>query len=288
MSAAGLRAPAVTAPPAVFTRLPVTGVRAQLRAVGVVWHRDLLRLLSEPVRVATALLQPLLFLFALGGGLGSLTRSAYGVPYQTFVYAGALAMPVVFASIGAASSIVWDREFGFLREMLVAPVSRTAVVAGKCLGGMTTGLFQGTLVLALAGAVGVPYDPRLMFTLLVYMALLAFTFSCFGVLVAARMRSVQSFMALTQMVVQPLFFLSGALFPLSRLPGWLAVATRFDPLTYAVDPIRRAVLGTVGAATAAPGVTWGGYLVPVWLELLLVLASGSCMLWAASRAFRRG
>ncbi|MER6203288.1 ABC transporter permease [Streptomyces sp. NPDC001586] len=288
MSAAGLRALPVTAPPAAFTRPPATGPRAQLRAVCVVWHRDMLRLLAEPVRVATALLQPLLFLFALGGGLGSLTRSAYGVPYQTFVYAGALAMPVVFASIGAASSIVWDREFGFLREMLVAPVSRTAVVTGKCLGGMTTGLFQGTIVLALAGTVGVPYDLPLMLELFAYMALLAFTFSCFAVLVAARMRSVQSFMALTQMVVQPLFFLSGALFPLSRLPAWLSVATRFDPLTYAVDPIRRAVLGAVGATAAAPGVTWGRYLVPVWLELLLVLVSGTCMLWAASRTFRRG
>lgn len=288
MSAAGLRALPAAAPAPAFTRPPVTGARSPLRAVCVVWHRDLLRLVAEPVRVATALLQPLLFLFALGGGLGSLTRSAYGVPYQTFVYAGALAMPVVFASIGSASSIVWDREFGFLREMLVAPVSRTAVVAGKCLGGMTTGLFQGTLVLALAGAVGVPYDLPLLLTLFAYMGLLAFTFSCFGVLVAARMRSVQSFMALTQMVVQPLFFLSGALFPLSRLPGWLSVATRFDPLTYAVDPIRRAVLGAVGATAAAPGVTWGGYLVPVWLELLLVLAAGTCMLWAASRAFRRG
>ncbi|MFF4317797.1 ABC transporter permease [Streptomyces sp. NPDC001568] len=267
---------------------PGLGLRGHLRTVRVVWHRDMLRLVAEPVRIATALLQPMLFLFALGAGLGALTRPVYGMPYQTFLYPGALAMPVVFASIGAAASIVWDREFGFLREMLVAPVSRTAIVTGKCLGGMTTALLQGTIVLALAGAVGVPYGPKLMLTLLGEMALLGFTFSCFGVLVAARMRSVQSFMAFTQMVVQPLFFLSGALFPLSRLPGWLSVITRFDPLAYGVDPLRRAVFAAAGATAAAPGVTWGGYRVPVWMELLLVLGAGLLMLWAAARLFRRG
>ncbi|RSS81860.1 ABC transporter [Streptomyces sp. WAC06614] len=247
----------------------------------------MLKTVGEPIRVCTSLLQPLMLLFVLGHGLGSLTRSVAGVPYQTFVFAGALVMPMALTSVVSATSIVWDRELGFLREMLIAPVSRTSVVLGKCLGAMTIAFAQGLIVLAFAGTAGIPYEPALMITLLGCMALIVFTFSCFGVLVAAHMGSVQSFTGVTQTVMQPLFFLSGSLFPVEHLPGWLTVLNRLDPLTYAVDPIRRAVLGAVGARSADYAVTWNGTPVPVWLELLLVLAGGLGMLWAAVRAFKR-
>jgi ABC-2 type transport system permease protein len=276
----------------VAVAVPRGGFSSGIRAVRIVWHRELLRFWSDRLRIVTALIQPLLFVFVLGTGLGSLTRGVPGVDFKTFVYPGALAMSVLFTAVFSAGSIVWDREFGFLREMLVAPVSRTAIVIGKCLGGATTATAQGVVVLALAGPVGVPYDPLLMLKLLGMMALLAFTLTAFGVMMAARIATFQGFMGLTQMLLMPLFFTSGAMFPLSGLPAWLAWVTRLNPLTYAVDPIRRTVfdhLDITAAARAAyaPGVGWGSYRVPVWLELMIVAAVGLLMLGVASLEFRQ-
>lgn len=128
-------------------------------------------------------------------------------------------MSVLFTAIFSAASIVWDREFGFLREMLVAPVSRSAIVIGKCLGGATVSTFQGIVILALAGLAHVPYDPILILTVIGELLLLSFTLTAFGVMMAARITQIQAFMALTQMLVMPLFFLSGALYPLRALPA---------------------------------------------------------------------
>ncbi len=171
-------------------------------------------------------------------------------------------MSVLFTSIFSAGSIVWDREFGFLREILVAPVSRASIVIGKCLGGATIATFQGIIFLALAGFAHVPYNPVLLLTLVGELLLLSFTLTAFGVMMAARIKQFQAFMALTQMLVMPLFFLSGALYPLNGLPGWLTVLTRIDPLTYVVGPMRHAVFSHLSMPVAAqhllaPGVTWG-------------------------------
>ena len=276
----------------VAVAVPRGGFSSGIRGVRIVWHRELLRFWSDRLRIVTALIQPLLFVFVLGTGLGSLTRGVPGVDFKTFVYPGALAMSVLFTAVFSAGSIVWDREFGFLREMLVAPVSRTAIVIGKCLGGATTATAQGVVVLALAGPVGVPYDPLLMVKLLGMMALLAFTLTAFGVMMAARIATFQGFMGLTQMLLMPLFFTSGAMFPLAGLPAWLTWVTRLNPLTYAVDPIRRTVfdhLDITAAARAAyaPGVSWGSYHVAVWLELMIVTAVGLLMLGVASLEFRQ-
>ena len=160
-------------------------------------------------------------------------------------------MSVLFTAIFSAASIVWDREFGFLREMLVAPVSRSAIVIGKCLGGATVATFQGIVILALAGLAHVPYDPVLFLTVIGELLLLSFTLTAFGVMMAARIKQIQAFMALTQMLVMPLFFLSGALYPLRGLPGWLTVLTRLDPLTYIVYPMRYAVFSHLTLSPAA-------------------------------------
>jgi ABC-2 type transport system permease protein len=236
------------------------------------------------LRMLTSLIQPVLFLFVLGTGLSTITNgSASNVNFRTFMYPGALSMAVLFTAMFSAASIVWDREFGFLREMLVAPVSRWSIVVGKCLGGATTAALQGVIILALAGLVGVPYSFSLIVVVFGEMLLLAFTLTAFGVMTAARITQFQSFMALNQMLLMPLFFLSGALFPLANLPSWLQVLTRIDPLTYAVDPVRRAVfahLDVPAAVTARlnPGVTWGDWRVPTWLELIIVAVMGIAML----------
>ena len=135
----------------------------------------------------------------------------------------------------SAASIVWDREYGFLREMMVAPVRRSSIVIGKCLGGATVAGTQGVIVLCLAGAVGVPYNPVMIVELLVLQLLLAFAITAFGVMIAIRIKQMQSFMGVTQMVMTPMMFISGALFPVAALPVWLTVLNRIDPLTYAVD-----------------------------------------------------
>ncbi len=274
--------------------VPERSLRHDLRAVSIVWRRELIRFRSDRLRAVTSLVQPVLFLFVLGTGLSRLASRGLpaGVDFKTFIYPGVLAMSVLFTSIFSAASIVWDREFGFLREMLVAPVRRWAIVIGKCLGGATVATFQGIIFLALAGVAHVPYDPALLFTLAGELLLLSFTLTAFGVMMAARIKQIQAFMALTQMVVLPLFFLSGALYPLNGLPPWLTVLTRIDPLTYIVDPMRHAVFGHLSINPAAqavlsPGVTWNGWLVPVGLSLAMVAAMGLAMLAVAIAEFRK-
>jgi daunorubicin resistance ABC transporter membrane protein len=274
--------------------VPEPNIRQDLRAAAIVWRRELIRFRSDRLRVITGLIQPVLFLFVLGTGLSALASHGLpaGVDFKTFIYPGVLAMSVLFTAIFSAASIVWDREFGFLREMLVAPVSRAALVVGKCLGGATVATFQGIVFLILAGFAHVPYNPVLMLTLIGELLLLSFTLTAFGVMMAARIKQIQAFMALTQMLVMPLFFLSGALYPLTGLPAWLAVLTRFDPLTYIVDPMRQAVfshlnLNPLAVHQLAPGITWAGWPVPVWLSLAIVAAMGLGMLMVAIIEFRK-
>ena len=203
--------------------VPDRGLRHDLRAVSIVWRRELIRFRTDRLRAITSLVQPFLFLFILGTGLsnlagGSLPHTA-SFDFKTFIYPGVLAMSVLFTAIFSAGSIVWDREFGFLREILVAPVSRAAIVVGKCLGGATIATFQGVIFLCLAWFAHVPYNPVLILSLIGLLLLLSFTLTAFGVMMAARIKQFQAFMALTQMLVLPLFFLSGALYPLTGLPG---------------------------------------------------------------------
>jgi ABC-2 type transport system permease protein len=274
--------------------VPERSVRADLRAVSIVWRRELIRFRTDRLRAITSLVQPVLFLFVLGTGLSRLASRGLpvGVDFRTFIYPGVLAMSVLFTAIFSAASIVWDREFGFLREMLVAPVRRWAIVVGKCLGGATVATFQGLIFLALAGVAHVPYNPLLLLTLVGELLLLSFTLTAFGVMMAARIKQIQAFMALTQLFVLPLFFLSGALYPLNGLPAWLTVLTRLDPLTYIVDPMRQAVFDHLSVSPLAlnalsPGVTWGGWLVPLGLSLAIVAAMGLAMLGIAIAEFRK-
>lgn len=277
----------------VSVRMPAGGVRHDLRAVKVVLHREMLRFLSDRARMLSMLLQPVLWLFVMGTGLGSLVQGSIpGVDFRTFMYPGMISMTVIMTGMFSAGSIVWDREFGFMREMLVAPVSRGAIVAGKCLGGAIVATGQGVIILAMAGLVGVPYSPGLMLTLLVEMFVAAFTITAFGVLLAARMKNMQTFFGLMQMAIMPMMFLSGAMFPLANLPSWLHVLTTVNPLTYAVDPMRQAVFSHLSVppevnATLNPGVSWGSWQVPVLFELGMVAALGLILLGAAVAQFKK-
>jgi ABC-2 type transport system permease protein len=280
--------------------VPDRGLRHDARAIGIVWRRELLRFRGDRLRAITSLVQPFLFLFILGTGLSTLAGGrlphAANFDFKTFIYPGVLAMSVLFTSLFSAGSIVWDREFGFLREILVAPVSRAAIVVGKCLGGATIATFQGIIFLCLAWFAHVPYNPVVIFGLIGMLLLLSFTLTAFGVMMAARIRQFQAFMALNQMIAMPLFFLSGALYPLTGLPAWLAVLTRLDPLTYIVGPMRHLVFSHLSVSPAiaaiintrlAPSITWAGWPVPVWLSLTLVAAMGLGMMSVAIAEFSK-
>jgi len=284
------------APQVVRVSVPERSVRHDLRAVKIVLHRELIRFGRDRMRMAANLIQPVLWLLVLGTGLSNLMTTGPGpagdVDLRTFIFPGVCAMSVMFTALFSAGSIVWDREFGFLREMLVAPVSRAAIVVGKCLGGAAVATGQGVLILALAGLAGVPYDPVLLAELLGLMFLTAFTLTAFGVLLAARITDMQAFFGIMQMGMMPLMFLSGALYPLNGLPAWLSVLTRFNPVTYAVDPLRQSVFSHLDLSPELqrvfnPGVTWNGWQVPVWLEVVLVALIGAVMLAGAVVQFRR-
>ena len=255
-----------------------------LRAIKIVWLRELARFAQDRTRIVAQVVQPLLFLFVLGAGLNALAAGGtHGVSLKTFFYPGILGMAVMFTAVMSAASIVWDREFGFLREMLVAPVRRWAIVVGKCLGGATVAGMQGLIVVAMAGLVHVPYDPVMILEVVGLQLLLAFTLTAFGVMMSARIKQMTSFFALVQMVIMPMYFISGAMFPASGLPTWLAVLNRIDPLTYAVDPIRRVVFAHLHLSAAAqraldPGVSIGGWTLPVGVEAGVVAALGLLML----------
>jgi len=270
------------------------GFRHDLRGVRVVWQREMIRFSRDRLRIVTSLIQPVLFLFVLGTGLSTITNgsSSQNVNLRTFMYPGALSMAVLFTAMFSAASIVWDREFGFLREMLVAPVSRWSIVLGKTFGGATNATLQGVIILAMAGIVGVPYSLTLFLTVFGELLLLAVTLTAFGVMMAARINQIQSFMALQQMLLMPLFLLSGALLPLSNLPAWLQFMTRIDPLIYAVDQVRRAIFAHLQAPAGVvhrlnPGVTWGGWRVPTSIEVLIVAAMGTAFLAVAIWQFQK-
>lgn len=274
-------------------RVPRGGLGHEVRAAMVVWEREMIRFRRDPARVISSVIQPLLFLFVLGGGLGSLVQQGTGgVDFKTFLFPGVLAMSVLFTAAFAGISMVWDREFGFLREMLVAPISTTAILVGKCLGGASVATIQSVVVIVLAGLVGVPYDPLMIIELLALLFIMSFMITALGLVLAARVKQVQSAMPLVQMIITPLMFLSGALFPLSNLPGWLSLVTHLNPMTYAVEPVRAVVFARLDIPDAAravldPGIWWGSYQVPVLLQVGLVAAAAVILLFAAVKLFNR-
>jgi ABC-2 type transport system permease protein len=270
--------------PIIQVRVPPHSLASELRAIRIVWRRDVIRFKTDRIRIAATLVQPLLFLFVLGSGLQSLSSAGtHGVNLKTFIYPGILCISVMFTAMFSAASIVWDREFGFLREMMVAPVRRSSIVIGKCLGGATVACSQGIIMILLGPLVHVPYNAVLILGIFALQLVLAFTITAFGVMIAVRIKQMQAFFGVMQMIVMPLFFISGALFPASGLPGWLTVLNRIDPLTYAVDPMRRLVFNHITISPVArrvldPGVTWWGWHVPALLEAGVVVLLGLTML----------
>jgi ABC-2 type transport system permease protein len=267
-------------------------------AIYVIWYRDLIRFWRDRARLVASLAQPLLYLLIFGTGLSSAlsgasgtfagSDSAGGLTYVQFIFPGIIGMAVLFSAIFGAMSIVWDREFGFLKEVLVAPIDRSAVAIGKALGGATQAMIQGLVLLVLAPLIGLDLSLMMILALVPLTFVLAFSLSALGVAIASRMKSMQGFQMIMTFLMMPMFFLSGALFPLQGLPSWMNVLTRLDPAAYGMDPLRRVVLGSALPPDVVErmGLDLFGTVLPVPAEAAILLAFGALMLWIAIRNFR--
>jgi ABC-2 type transport system permease protein len=211
-----------------------------VEAVYWLWLRELIRFWRSRSRLLGSLIQPLLFLVFLGGGLSSV--SVGGTGYQQFIFPGVIAMSLITVSVASGMSMIWDKEFGFLKEVLVSPVSRTSVFLGKALGGASSALISATVILLMAPLFGVALTPLLFLQALFVMLLISMGFVSLGLIVASFMDSFEGFGTIMNFVTLPLFFLSGAIFPLSSAPPWLQAISMADPLTYGVNALRGLLL----------------------------------------------
>jgi ABC-2 type transport system permease protein len=250
-----------------------------VRTALMVWRRDLIRLRRSNVRIVFGLAQPLGFLVVFSIGLAAVIGNG-SLPghtsYRVFIFPGILAMSIISSALISCISIVLDREFGLIREMLVAPVSRAALIAGKTLGGSSIAMTQGLILLLLAPAVGVHLTVVRTIGLLASLILMAFAITALGIVLASSVDRIQTLQTLVTLVVQPVIFTSGALFPIRDLPAWLAVACRLNPATYGVDLARRTLLGQRFALTI------GSWVVPIWFDVVVMTFFGAAMLSIAS------
>ena len=212
----------------------------------------MIRYVRARSRIITSLAMPILWLALLGTALGSMMEKSPFLPpgmnYVQYIAPGIIGMAILFTSIFSGISIIFDREFGFLKEILVAPVSRVSIVLGKALGGTTTALIQGLIMFAFAIILGIKFNSEYGTSLgfiisILFMFLIGLSFVSLGIAIASKIESMEGFQAIMSFLIMPMFFLSGALYPIEVLPDWLRVLTYIDPLTYGVDGIRYAIQG---------------------------------------------
>lgn len=265
-----------------------------LSGIYVIWYRDLLRFVRERSRILSAMAMPVLFLIIFGAGLKNVMGSlAPGVDFVEFMYPGIIAMSVLMTSFMSGMSVVWDREFGFLKEVLIAPLSRSGVALGKVLGGATIAMIQGTLLLVLAPIVGMHLTPTLVLKLIPLMLLLAVTVSALGILIASRMHSIQSFQMVMQMLIMPMIFLSGVFFPVNNAPVWLEVLVKLNPVTYGVDAIRQLLLRLPQSAEATQaldgglGISLFGHSMTILEDVAIVAAFAAAAVVATVLSFEK-
>jgi ABC-2 type transport system permease protein len=247
---------------------------SDLKKIYCLWHREVLRYWREKSRILSSLILPLLWLVVFGSGLRGIQVSG-GLSYQTYIFPGILGMTLLFTSVFSGISVIWDREFGFLKEILVAPVSRPTIVIGKALGSGTSALIQGTLLLPLSYLVGVHLPPLSFLLLLPTMVLISIGLVSVGLLIASMMTSMEGFNFIMSLVIMPMFFTSGALFPLTSAPTWLKDFSYINPLTYGVDVLRWASFGG------------SNFVLPIYIEFLILILFAAGMVAACSYTFGR-
>jgi len=253
------------------------------RSIWVIAYRELLRFVQDRPRMFSSFSMPIIFLIIFGAGFGRLIGQMMpGVDYIQFMYPGILAMTVLMTSVMSGVSIVWDREFGFLKEVLVSPLSRSGVLIGKAVGAATIAIIQGAIMLVLAPIVNVPINLGTVLALLPLLLILSLSLSGLGLLIGARMRSQQGFQIMMQLVIFPVMFLSGIFFPVSGVATWLAVLSKLNPVTYGIDAIRQVFLGTEVA-----GVTVFGHTMGIVDSAIVVAMVGVVLLTTAIWVFNK-
>lgn len=238
-----------------------------------IWLRDIKAMFRERSRLYGSIMRPILWLLIMGNGLRPAMQNATGVEYTQFIFPGVVGITLVFSAIQSATSIVWDREFGFLREVMVAPISRGEVVLGKALGGSTQATVQGIITLLFAPLVGLYPSLAQILMMILLMFLIAFSLTSLGILIASRMTSFEGFGAISNFVVMPMYFLSGAVYPLDGLPLWLKTLTLINPLSYGVDVMRGQIIHM--------------YHFSLITDLLAIILFGALMLSLAIPIFSR-
>ena len=238
-----------------------------MSAIYILWLRELKRYSRSRAQVIASLAQPMLYLLVLGFGLGPVFQQAGRGSYLQFVAPGVIGMSVLFTSIFSGIGLLWDRQFGFLKETLVAPVPRLHIMIGRTFGGATVSLIQGTLILVVCLIVGFrPVHAAGLPLGFLFMVLISIVFAALGTAIGSTLTNMQGFQLIMNFGVMPIFFLSGALFPLTNLPKALALATRLDPLTYGIDGLRGAFIGAAQFSAAAnAGVLVAVAIVFLWL-----------------------
>lgn len=213
----------------------------ETNAIYVIVAREFKKFIREKSRLISTLARPLLWLFLIGGGMSRLVPAGENVSYIQFIFPGILGMTILFSSIFSSISIIWDKEFGFMKEILVAPVSRFSVVVGKATSGMVLSTFQAVIVLCLFPVIGLRLDPLQIIGVILVSAVLSFALAAFGILLASFYESYESFSVIMNFIVMPMFFLSGAMYPVKLLPEILKIISKLNPLTYGVDALKNIV-----------------------------------------------
>lgn len=224
-------------------RRPVKRLLIDPEGIAMIWLRDMNRLWRQRSRLYSAIVRALVWLFALGFGLRRSFVPIAGLSYEQFVFPGIIAMTIIFSALQSAISIVYDREFGFLKEVQVAPTPRSTLVLGKCLGGATSSTMQAALILVFAPFASVELTPLRVLAALVAMFVTALAISALGVAIAMWIKDFENFGTIQNFITLPLYLFSGAVFPTRGVPGWLGVVLLVNPLTYGVNAIRGALLG---------------------------------------------
>jgi ABC-2 type transport system permease protein len=244
---------------------------SEIEGIYTIWLREVIRFWRDKSRIVSSLVQPLLFLIVLGGGF-SFVRFG-NINYQTFLFPGIVAMSLVGISIASGVSVIWDREFGFLKEILVAPISRTSIFIGKALGGCTTALIQGIIILSLSFIIGVPITPNSFLLSIFLMIVISLGLVSIGLIIASLIETFESFGMIMNFIIFPLIFLSGAFFPLQEAPEWLKIISFANPLTYGVEAIRYTIIGFSS--------------IPFSLSLTIIIAFSLVMILLGGIAFSR-
>lgn len=222
----------------------MTSIRVYSDKIYALWLREVKVFFREKSRLVASTFTPLLWLFVIGSGFGSSTSmTLHSIDYQKFIFPGIICMSVVFSSVFFGSYIIWDRKFDFLKSVMVAPVSRSTIFTGKTFGGMTNSLIQVSILLLVGLVIGIQFSPIALVQTVVIVLLLSFALTSLGLTLGSYMTSLEGFQMIVSFVVFPLFFLSGALFPIDKLPQWLSILTTIDPVTYGVDALRNIILG---------------------------------------------